>query len=114
MRRRTDSNLTDVIVTEEDPVLPTAAAPDAPDGEASSDVVIPELTHVQQAHLDHRVHSMLLQLIDVFNDNDAADPFQSAMTALQDTLVGVDRTSLALFRATQAMNRSLPCDADWD
>ena len=108
----TDSNLTDVIVTE-DPVLSQPDAADAPE-DASSDVVIPDLTHEQQARLDHRVHSMILQLIQVFDENDAADPYQSAMTALHDTLAGVDRTSVGLFRANQAMQRSLPCDAEWD
>ena len=109
----------DVIVTEDDD--PTAmdttafgtAVPGASDDAETSDVVIPELSHAQRDQLAHQVQSQLLRLIDIFDANDAADPYASAIAAMEEALVGVDRTSLSVFRAARELNRTVPAETDW-
>ena len=109
----------DVIVTED--AAPSAvataasgpAAPGAPNDAESSDVVIPELSHAQRDQLAHQVQSQLLRLIDIFDANDAADPYASAIAAMEEALAGVDRTSLSLFRAARELNRTVPAETDW-
>ena len=110
----------DVIVTEDDD--PTAmattafgtAVPGASDDAETSDVVIPELSHAQRDQLAHQVQSQLLRLIDIFDANDAADPYASAIGAMEEVLAGVDCTSLSLFRAARELNRTVPAETDWN
>ena len=110
----TDSDLTDVIVTDADPGVPDDPAPAAaahPDVEAtSSDVIIPALTHVQQQRLDTRVQSLMIHLTDRFAENEADDPFQSAWQALTDSVAAVDRTALNLLRAPRDLSQTLDND----
>ena len=108
----TDSDLTDVIVTDADPGVPDDPAPAAdPDVEAtSSDVFIPALTHVQQQRLDTRVQSLMIHLTDLFAENEADDPFQSAWQALTDSVAAVDRTALNLLRAPRDLSQTLDND----
>ena len=112
----------DVIVTEDDAAPDATAAasgsavpgaPTAVEDTETSDVVIPELSHAQRDQLAHQVQSQLLRLIDIFDANDAADPFASAIGAMEEVLAGVDRTSLSMFRAARELNRSVPAETDW-